>query len=127
MIRRAALVLMLGPGMAMAEPAALELVAGKNALTLAAADVLSVSGESFGGQIDLTLTLTPQAGAALADFTQSRVGQVVSITFCGTELVRPLLVTAITGGRLALGGLSEAVAQALVAVVEGRADCGAGG
>ena len=123
MIRVVVLALALCPGLASAEPAALSVVAVGGVLNLQTTDILSISGENFGGEIDLLLVLTAQAGAELARFTGGLVGQTVSITFCGQELVRPQVMSAITGGRLALGGLSDAVATALVDVIEGRADC----
>ena len=117
----AALILASGAGMAGAQE--LVLSGGGQELTLSAADIVSVTGEAFGAEIVLTVTLTDAVGAALAEFTATLVGQEVAILSCGTELTRPRLVEAITGGSLTIAGLSDPVARRVVSVMEGKAPC----
>jgi preprotein translocase subunit SecD len=86
---------------------------------LSAKEVTRVEVAERKGVVELRLTVTPDAGRRIADYTGGHLGQRLAIVVDGKLVQAPLIRAAIAGGKLAVSGMDRAEADRLAA----RLDC----
>jgi preprotein translocase subunit SecD len=123
LIRAVAFALILGAGPALAQDPVLIFSGPSGTLDLDLADLADAKAERFATLADVTVTLTPDAGQRLADFTAANLGEEIKVIACDTVIFAPRIVEPIKGGSLTIGGLSQSQGLALHEILTGQSSC----
>ncbi len=98
--------------------------AAQGSMIVTPADIAEAkAGADMAGQPQVDLRLDRKAKARLAAFTRANIGNELVITLCEVELVRPMLLTAIEGGRLLLPDLDGRQVAGIAEVLRGTRGC----
>lgn len=110
------------PG-ARAEDAPLMIEGPESTMDIFPGDVASVTLGELSGQPVVLVQLEPAVQAELADLATGHIGQEVVFRFCGAELARPRLRSALDEGRFTLGGPLNGRGPEIVSILQGRTEC----
>ena len=78
---------------------------------------------AFPGQSQVVLQLNDRDAADFADFSERWIGSPVAVMLCGKELMRPVVMDRIEGGRITVHGLTTKEAGEIADVFAGRLGC----
>jgi preprotein translocase subunit SecD len=92
-------------------------------LDLGLTDMVDAKAMRLGGQADVTITLTAQAGQQLSDFTAANVGEEIKVIACGLVVFAPRIMEPIKDSAFTVAGLTIDQGLALQDILTGQSTC----